>query len=91
MNLSDYRQQMDRIDRDLTALFVERMQLSADIAAYKKENGLPVTDAAREAEKLAAVQARVPAVFSDYVNNLYRLLFELSKDYQQSLIDGEVK
>ena len=91
MNLSDYRQQMDRIDRDLAALFVERMQLSADIAAYKKENGLPVMDAAREAEKLAALQTRVPAVFSDYVNNLYRLLFELSKDYQQSLIDGEVK
>ena len=91
MNLSDYRQQMDEIDRALTKLFIERMQLSEAIAVYKRENGLPVTDSTREAEKLASMQAQVPAEYSDYVNELYRKLFDLSKQYQNAILSGEVK
>ena len=39
MELSDYRVQIDRIDRQLVELFAQRMETAAGIAAYKKEHG----------------------------------------------------
>ncbi|MBQ5535801.1 MAG: chorismate mutase, partial [Oscillospiraceae bacterium] len=52
MELKDYRAQIDRIDAELVRLFAERMELAAQIAAYKKAHGLAVLDSAREQEKL---------------------------------------
>ena len=57
MELKDYRLQLDRIDNQLLSLFVERMNISAEIAVWKQKNNLPVLDARREKEKL-----RLPAV-----------------------------
>ena len=37
MELSDYRNQIDHIDKELIRLFAERMDVAAGIAAYKKE------------------------------------------------------
>ena len=42
MELEHLRQQIDRIDDELVALFVRRMEIAAQIADYKKQNGLPV-------------------------------------------------
>ena len=52
MELSDYRNQIDHIDKELIRLFAERMDVAAEIAAYKKEHGLAVLDPARERAKL---------------------------------------
>ena len=43
LELSDYRNQIDHIDKELIRLFAERMDVAAEIAAYKKEHGLAVT------------------------------------------------
>ena len=48
MELKEAREQIDRIDRQLTDLFVERMQVAQQVAAYKREHGLPVLDRERE-------------------------------------------
>ena len=50
MSLEIHRKRIDEIDEKLTQLFLERMQVSADIAAYKKEKGLPIRDPERERE-----------------------------------------
>lgn len=55
MELSDYRNQIDHIDKELIRLFAERMDVAAEIAAYKKEHGLAVLDPARERAKLLDV------------------------------------
>lgn len=46
MALDELRAEIDRADRDLSAAFVRRMEIAAQIAAYKRENGLPVLDSA---------------------------------------------
>ena len=89
MDLKELRVEMDEIDRDLTALFQRRMELSAKIARYKAEQGLAVTDPKREAEKLKAVSEQVSPAFSGDVQTLYRLLMELSKGYQNRLLEDE--
>ena len=52
MELKELRKEIDSIDRELTALFIKRMGISADIAEYKRKNGLPILDADRERELL---------------------------------------
>lgn len=86
MDLNDYRKQIDNIDRQLLALFGQRMEVAAAIAAYKKEHGLPVLDGKREREKLLDVAAKTPDDLKDYAVSLYSLLFELSRSHQTRML-----
>ena len=86
MELTDYRSDIDRIDRELVRLFAERMQVSAKIAAYKKAHDRPVLDPLREREKLDAVTKLAPEQIADYTRRLYIQIFELSRSYQDQLL-----
>lgn len=82
-SLAEYRVEIDAADRKLLEAFVERMEISAGIAAYKRAHGMEILDATRERDKLARVAAAVPDALGDYAQTLYKLLFELSRDYQK--------
>ena len=56
MNLQELREKIDEVDGQLVQLIEQRMDIAGQIADYKKENHLPVLDAAREREKLARVR-----------------------------------
>ena len=84
MELSQYRQKIDAIDNALVELFCQRMAVSASIAAYKKAKNLPIYVPAREQEKLADIASKAGPEMAAYAQELYQLLFSLSKDYQQS-------
>ena len=86
MDLNKYREQIDRVDDELLRLFAERMDLSTQIAAYKKENGLPVLDASRERQKLNSIAEKSPEGLSEYAVSLYSLIFELSRSCQNRLL-----
>ena len=85
MNIKDLRERIDGIDAKLLDLFAERMEVSAEIAAYKKENSLPVLDPKREREKIASVIERSPEGIKEYSPLLYSLIMELSRSYQGKL------
>lgn len=89
-NLS-YREKIDEIDKQLVKLFSDRMQVCAEIAGYKKENGLPVLDARREREKMSMVIEQTPEALRDYTPILYSLIMELSRGYQNRLLGTENK
>ena len=86
MDLKTYRDEINEIDEKMLKLFAERMEVSARIAAYKKEHNLPVYDAAREQEKLAEVAGLLPEEIGVYGVKLYELLMDLSKQYQQRFL-----
>jgi len=87
MDLKDYREKIDGIDDEILRLFKERMDVSCEIALYKKELGLPVLDAARESEKLDVIGEKAGAEFYGYARALYSTLFGLSRDYQGRILD----
>lgn len=89
MGLTALRAQIDRIDAELVRLFSERMHVSEQIAQYKRENGLPILDRAREEEKLTALTAAAPAEYAQSVKQLYLRIFELSRERQQAVTDAE--
>ena len=85
MTLDELRSEIDRIDSEMIRLFSTRMDVSAKIAEYKKENSLPVYDPMRESEKLEDISSRLPESKRGYGKRLYSLIFELSREEQEKL------
>ena len=83
MNLKDIRIQIDQIDDQLVKLFVQRMNLSSQVAEYKKANNLPIYVPAREREILLDVAKKAGPDMDNYARVLYSMLFELSRSYQR--------
>lgn len=84
--MENYRAEIDRIDDQIVALYSERMQLSAKIADYKKQNSLPIYDPKRERDKLNNIIEKTPEEIKSYIPLLYSNIFELSRSYQNKLI-----
>ena len=86
MDLTQIRQNIDHIDRQLVDLLCQRMALSAQVAEYKKENGLAIFVPQREQEILQHIGEQAGPEMAAYVCKLYASLFALSKDYQAEVI-----
>jgi len=87
MELDQLRQEIDAVDKRLVEDIKERMKVAAEIAAYKREHGIPVMDSKREREVLhKIVEMAGDPMLSSYYKVLYSLLFELSRSYQNKLI-----
>jgi len=82
MDITELRSEIDKIDDELLRLFCARMELSAQVADYKRERGLPIYVPAREREILQNVAQKAGAELSDYARSLYSTIFELSRGYQ---------
>ena len=91
MDIKELRAEIDKVDAELLKLFLRRMELSGDVAMWKKQQGCPIFDSSREQEKLAHIADGAGENMDKYARELWKKLMELSKNYQKSLIDnGEV-
>ncbi len=90
MELSEIRSKIDEVDDQLLALFLERMALSEEVAAYKNEHHLPILNKAREREILAKVTQKAGDK-ERYAYHLYSTLFELARSRQAELISAPTK
>ncbi len=88
-SLEECRARISDIDRKLEELFIQRMAASADVAAYKKEHGLPVFDRTRERDILSRVVKSAPKELGGYAKVLFSTIMDLSRSYQSSLIVPE--
>lgn len=84
MDIQELRREIDGIDAQLLPLFCQRMEIAAQVADYKKQNGLPIFVPGREREILDRVAGQAGEGMSDYAKILYNTLFELSRAYQGS-------
>ena len=93
MDLQDYRIRIDKVDDELLRLFKARMDISAEIAQYKKEHGIPVLDPSREREKLSLIGREAGVEMRPYSDVLFSMLFELSRIHQESLqnVESEIQ
>ena len=82
MDITQLREKIDNIDDQLVSLFTQRMEITRDIAAYKKENDLPIYVPARERQKLQEVAKLAGPDMDDYTRVLHSMIFELSRSYQ---------
>ena len=84
MDIQELRREIDGIDAQLLPLFCQRMEIAAQVADYKKQNGLPIYVPGREREILDRVAGQAGEDMADYAKILYNTLFELSRAYQGS-------
>ena len=85
--LDQYRAQIDAIDAELSQLFLRRMGVTQKVGEYKLRQGLPVLDASREKQVLAAKAALAddPAAKAD-LTDLYRSIMAISRRQQRKLM-----
>ena len=86
MDLNEIRDRIDDVDDQLINLFCERMKLSNEVAAFKREKGIPVIDMDRERAKRNNIFEKSPEEFKEYLPLLYSVVFDLSRSYQNRLI-----
>ena len=84
MDIKELREQINEIDEKLVELFLKRMEVSAGVAAYKKERGLPVFDAKRERSHLQELQEHAVPPMDEYVLEFFQDVMRLSRAYQKT-------
>ena len=90
MELSEIRMKIDTVDDQLLDLFLQRMALSDEVAAYKNEHHLPILNKQREREILAKVTEK-SGEKERYAYHLFSTLFELARSRQAELISAPTK
>ena len=84
-DLQDLRFEIDKIDNELIQLFQKRMDISVEVAVYKKEHNQPVYDPVREQEILEKLSGKAKEENKDSIISLYKLLFEISRAGQEKI------
>jgi len=92
-DLKDLRLEIDKIDDELIELFVKRMDISLEVANYKKANNLPVLNPEREREILNKVSSMVSqkqdAEMDNYARVFFSTLLNVSRSRQDLALRGE--
>ena len=91
LDLTEIRGKIDKLDDELAALFVRRMALCAEVAAYKKQTAKAVRDASRENAIIARLTDGLSEKDAKAVDKLYRAIFDIRRASQQELLAGDVK
>jgi chorismate mutase/prephenate dehydratase len=90
LEINEIRSQIDHIDQQIRALFLERMACAKKVGDYKATHGLPVLNRAREREILTKMR-KDSGDMDLYIHRLFSTLFELSSAYQRSLHTADSK
>ena len=90
MELSEIREKIDAVDEQPLDLFLQRMDLSDEVVAYKNAHHLPILNKERERAILAKVTEK-SGERERYAYHLFSTLFELARSRQAELISAPTK
>lgn len=81
--LDDYRNRIDEIDKHITKLFEERMNIVMKVGEYKKANNLPVLNKSREEEVLKKnIGYLENKEYSDEIKAFFINIMNIAKDLE---------
>ena len=86
MDINELRASIDDIDKELVELFKKRMNISAEVAEYKREHSMNVLDTSRERALLSKVSDMAGEDFADYSRILYSTILDISRSYQHKIL-----
>lgn len=90
VDLKESREKIDSIDRQIAELFEERMNVAADVAAYKRSTGKKVFDPVREDEKIKILREMTDNEFNKTgIEDLFRQIMSISRKYQYNVLGTE--
>jgi chorismate mutase/prephenate dehydratase len=86
MDIKECRAKIDEINDLMLKLFIERMNISREVALYKAQNDLPILNQARENDILDQMSKKAGNEFEGYAREFFKTVMALSKDYQASVL-----
>lgn len=87
--LEEARKIINKVDAQMTELFVERMRAAELVYAYKKEYGLPILDAKREATVIERNASAIEdEVLRGYYIDFLKDVMAVSRAYQYRMQNG---
>lgn len=87
--VEELRNELDNIDKEITALYEKRMNVVLEIAKAKKEEGVPTNVPGREKDIINKVTKMVSPELRVYTKQLYETIFQTSKSYQSKINESE--
>lgn len=81
-DISKSREEIDKINLEILALFERRMKVSDEVADYKAERGLPIHDALRERKILDSITEFASEENRIQARMLFQTLMDLSRSRQ---------
>ena len=86
-DLTELRTEIDRIDKQLTALFEERMDTVLEIAEYKTQHNLPILNTGREQEVIeSCIECLHNRAYEKQLAQWMQQTMTLSKEIQKEYI-----
>ncbi len=87
--LEKARKIINEVDCEMAKLFVKRMDAVKQVAAYKQQTGMQITDSVREEEIIAKNAMLLEnSPYKSYYINFLRENMEISKKFQHRLLEG---
>ncbi len=84
MGLSELREEIDRIDREIIELLCQRFEIAEDIARLKRETGIDIEDNEREEDIIKNCKEKSGGKLDEaFVEDLMRLIISESKKIQE--------
>lgn len=88
MDLQELRDEIDRIDRQMTELFEKRMEISSQVAEYKINTGMKVFDQERERKVIQKVKELTHSEFNSHgIEELFQQIMAMSRKLQYQLLE----
>ncbi len=88
IDLLTLRDQIDHIDKQIVALYEERMEICKEVAQFKIETGKKVFDKAREEEKIQKVRSLATGDFHKCaIEELFQQIMSISRKMQYQLLE----
>lgn len=90
LDLQQAREEIDKIDEQITALFQQRIEVCRDVAEYKIRNNRKVLDKKREQEKLERLRALAKTPFNRYgIEGLFTQIIAICRKRQYQIMRDE--
>ena len=86
--LDELRKQIDTIDDQIVQLYLKRMEAVKGIAEAKTDIDKAVNDSSRENAVIYRLSRNLPEQMQLYLKELYTAVFNTSKSYQSTLMNG---
>lgn len=88
MKLEELRERIDQIDKEIVALYEERMKISEGVGQFKIETGKKVFDKEREIIKLDSVETLATSELNKVgIRELYEHIMSMSRKIQYQLLE----
>jgi len=84
MDISDWRDKIDDLDRKLAALLNERAAAAAEIGRLKRNTSLPIYEPDRELDVIANVQRNSTGPLADHdLSQIFERIIEVMRSIQK--------